>query len=163
MKKIWSAGLAVALGTGIALGAAGCSTTRYEDCEVADQFLDGDTVLRQQVYESDCGYWERDGDYFLREALVVGAVWHWWSWVTPGVNSFPPKNWKPPHGLKPPKESKSSEKRRKQYERKTTTNQKPASTTKNQNVPKTGTGNQGIPKGNTAPKAPAYKPPPRFK
>src|SRR3990170_881077 len=108
---------AVALGAGVALGAAGCASTdtRYEDCEVSDQYVDGDMIVRAQTYESDCGYWEQNGQYFLREALVAGAVWHWYSWVTPGKNSFHPEGWKPPHGLKPPKESTESKNRRKKY------------------------------------------------
>lgn len=117
---------AIALGAGVALGAAGCAgDTRYEDCEVDDQYVDGDTIVRAQTYESDCGYWEQNGEYFLREALVAGATWHWYTWVTPGKPSFAPEGWKPPHGLKPPKESSESRKRREKHEKSTSTSTRP--------------------------------------
>jgi hypothetical protein len=136
-------------GAGLALSGAACSgftETRYEDCEVSDQYLDGDLTIRIQLFEADCGYWEKDGKYFLSEEMVSGGIWHWWSWVTTGQNSYHPEGWKPPHGLKPPKESKSAKERRKQHEKKTPANNKPTGSKNTTKNPVTGSGNQSIPK-----------------
>lgn len=151
-------------GAGLALSGAACGglgEPRYEDCEVSDQFEDGDLTIRTQRYEADCGYWEQNGNYFLREGIVGGATWHYWSWVVIGQNSFAPEGWKPPHGLKPPTESDESKKRRKQHEKKAPAN-KPASTkSTTSKKPATGSGNQSVPKndGTTAKKTTPRKKP----
>lgn len=150
--------LSALLGAGVALGGAGCGgSPRYEDCEVSDQ----------EAREPDCGYYERlDGGYTLSDTVVAGAVWHWWSWVVVGQNSFAPANWKPPHGLKPPTESSESRKRRKKHEKTIKNDRRPtvAPTVRNTR-PVTGSGNQGIPNNNPAPKPPKVnqKPPTRKK
>lgn len=148
--------LALVVGLGAGLGLTAC-TAHYEDCEVDDQYVDGDMTVMAQTYESDCGYWEQNGEYFLRESLVAGGTWHWWTWVTPGQLSYAPNGWKPPHGLEPPREDSAAKKRRKQREKtaeqkKQSTTNKTTTTTKNGNTPKTGSGNQGIPKNDTVTK-----------
>lgn len=154
-----NAAAAVVLVAGLAL--AGCSgTTRYEDCEVDDQYHNGDLTLQLERFESDCGYWEKDGRYFLRnEQVVPGGRWHWWSWVTPGLDSYPPEEWKPPHGLEPPKESRDARRRRENREEK-----KPAVVTtgsKKTTKAPAGSGNQGIPKRDPAQPAAPRPPKPR--
>ena len=157
-KRIRGLVLSGVLGAGIALGAAGCGgNPQYEDCEVSDQ----------EAREADCGYWQNTSDgYFLRDGLVDGAVWTWWSWVIVGQSSFAPADWKPPHGLKPPTESSAAEKRRKAYEKARKAEQKRQEELRKQQnrapaagtQPRSGSGNQGIPKGNTVPKPPAPRP-----
>jgi hypothetical protein len=90
---LFIAGALVAGGAG-----AACSDPEYdtqtvtEDCDLEDQ----------SAREDDCGYWMNGTEYRVGAQPSPMWVWVWWAWVTPGVLSTPPANWKPPHNLKAP-------------------------------------------------------------